>query len=55
VYAPNRLFTVLAALIAGPKILLLLPVWLIGVALYKFMPVLTHRRAAQIFVASVFT
>lgn len=53
VYAPNRLFAVLAALIAGPKILLLFPVWLIGAALYKFMPVLTHRRAAQVFIASI--
>ena len=53
VYTKNRILTLLAVLIAGPKILLLLPVWLLGVGLYKWTPVLGRRQAAPIFIASV--
>jgi peptidoglycan/LPS O-acetylase OafA/YrhL len=52
-YIPNRLFTGLAALIAGPKILLLFPVWLLGVALYKWAPALEKRSARKIFTATI--
>lgn len=51
-YVPNRLFTGLAAFIAGPKILLLFPVWLLGVALYKWSPILEKGRATKIFVVT---
>jgi peptidoglycan/LPS O-acetylase OafA/YrhL len=40
-FAPRKwrtVLTVLAALLAGPKILLLFPIWLFGVALYRRMP-----------------
>lgn len=49
VYFPNRCLTIGAALIAGPKILLLFPVWLTGVFIYKKMPKIETRRAAQLF------
>ena len=54
-FASSRLFAILAALIAGPKILLLLPIWLVGVALYKWMPTLKPSRAAWLFVSTVVT
>ena len=53
VYTKNRVLTLLAVTIAGPKILLLLPVWLLGVALYKWTPMLGRRQAAHIFIASI--
>lgn len=34
---------IVAAFLAGPKILLLLPVWLMGVILYRHMPTLTKK------------
>lgn len=52
VYLPNRIYSIIAALIAGPKIFLLFPVWLLGVFLYKWMPVLDSQRAMRIFIAS---
>ena len=52
VYAPNRVYAAVAAVIAGPHILLLMPVWLLGVALYKWMPAIDHRRARTIFIGS---
>lgn len=53
VYAPSRLFAAVAALLAGPHILLLFPVWLLGVALYKWLPSIDQRQARLIFTASV--
>lgn len=41
--------TVLAVVIAGPKALLLFPVWLLGVALHKWMPTLSQRHAKILF------
>lgn len=52
VYAPSRLYAAIAAAVAGPHILLLMPVWLLGVALYKWMPVIDHARAKNIFIGS---
>jgi peptidoglycan/LPS O-acetylase OafA/YrhL len=52
VYCKNRLITAAAAFLAGPTILLLLPVWLLGVSLYKWMPTIDQRNAARIFIAS---
>lgn len=52
-YKRNYAVTLLAMLIAGPKILLLLPVWLLGVALYKWAPVLGRYKAICIFNASI--
>lgn len=54
IYAPNRLIAVAAAVLAGPHILLLLPVWLLGVALYRWMPILDPRYARMIFISSAF-
>jgi len=42
-----------ALLLAGPKILLLMPVWLMGVALYRFMPTLGRKTALLLFVTTV--
>lgn len=55
-YAPRRWRLWLvggAALLAGPKILLLLPVWLYGVWLYHHMPRLSKLLAWTVFVLSV--
>lgn len=43
----------LALLLAGPKILMLMPVWLMGVALYRRMPTFSRGLALCIFVATV--
>lgn len=56
IYTPRRyrlIATAVAVVIAGPKILLLFPVWLLGVYLYKNMPVLDRRVAACLFVVTV--
>jgi peptidoglycan/LPS O-acetylase OafA/YrhL len=42
-----------AALVAGPKILLLLPVWLLGVVLHRKMVPLKPRYALSLFVVSL--
>lgn len=42
-----------AMLLAGPKILLLMPVWLMGVALYRHMPTLGRVPALLLFVVTV--
>lgn len=47
------LATVLALVIAGPKIITLLPVWLLGVALFHYMPKFSHRTAIIVFAATV--
>lgn len=52
-YRPNRWLLLGAALIAGPKILLLLPVWLLGVLLYKKAPPLSRGLALPLFVLSL--
>lgn len=43
------LWLMLAALLAGPKILMLMPVWLMGVALYHRMPRLGRGSALLLF------
>lgn len=48
-YHPSRLLLLCAAVIAGPKILLLMPVWLLGVYLHRKMTVLDRRTALWIF------
>lgn len=45
--------TIAAALLAGPKILLLFPVWLMGVWLYKKMPRMSPSAAWLVFGATV--
>lgn len=55
-YVPGRYrFPVLALamLIAGPIILLLLPVWLMGVWLYNAMPQMNRRAATCLFAATL--
>jgi peptidoglycan/LPS O-acetylase OafA/YrhL len=52
-YHPSRLLLLCAAVIAGPKILLLLPVWLLGVWLQRRMTVLERRTALWIFVVTL--
>lgn len=55
-YSPQRYRNWLVAaamLIAGPKILLLFPIWLMGVRLYRRMPALSQRRAWTWYVASL--
>lgn len=55
-YTPRRhriAATAVAMLIAGPKIVLLLPVWLMGVWLYRAMPSMNRRVAACLFVATL--
>jgi peptidoglycan/LPS O-acetylase OafA/YrhL len=42
-----------ALLLAGPKILLLMPIWLMGVALYRHMPTLGRAPAVLVFIATV--
>lgn len=42
----------LALLLAGPKILMLMPVWLMGVALYHRMPALNRTTALLVFIAT---
>jgi peptidoglycan/LPS O-acetylase OafA/YrhL len=55
-YAPRRYrkAAVLGALLlAGPKILLLFPVWLMGVWLYRKMPAMGGRTALAIYIMSL--
>jgi peptidoglycan/LPS O-acetylase OafA/YrhL len=51
-YRPNPLLLAVAAAMAGPKILLLLPVWLLGVWLHRRMVALPPGRALWLFLAS---
>ncbi|MCS0629733.1 acyltransferase [Telluria mixta] len=51
-YRPSPLLLVCTAAIAGPKILLLLPVWLLGVLLHRRMTALPPHRALWLFLAS---
>lgn len=46
------LWLALAAALAGPKILLLMPIWLMGVALYHRMPTLGRGTALLLFVVT---
>ena len=49
-----RVFIVLGlGLMAGPKILLLLPVWLVGVVAYLWRPSINRQTAAVLFVGSL--
>jgi peptidoglycan/LPS O-acetylase OafA/YrhL len=48
-YHPSRLLLLCAALLAGPKILLLLPIWLLGVWLQRRMTVLERGTAWRLF------
>jgi peptidoglycan/LPS O-acetylase OafA/YrhL len=52
-YFPNRWITIAAVIIAGPKIMLLFPVWLTGVFIYKKMPKLEASCALQLFFATM--
>jgi peptidoglycan/LPS O-acetylase OafA/YrhL len=52
-YYPRPILLVGAALIAGPKILLLMPVWLLGVLLHRKMAPLAPGRAWGLFLASL--
>jgi len=48
-YHPSRILLLCAVLVAGPKILLLLPVWLLGVWLQSRMTPLGRSRALWLF------
>jgi peptidoglycan/LPS O-acetylase OafA/YrhL len=50
VYIPSRVPAFVAAIIAGAKIILLFPVWLTGVFIYKKMPLLRKQCASRIFI-----
>ena len=52
-YHPSRLLLLVAVVVAGPKILLLMPVWLLGVYLHRRMTVLDRRTALWIFLATI--
>jgi len=55
-FAPGRwrwVSTVLAAIVAGPKILLLFPVWLYGVWLYRRMPAFRLTTAWIVFMITL--
>lgn len=56
IYAPRRfryLLVVIAALLAGPRILLLFPIWLLGVAAYRLQGrIQSTRLAGAVFCAS---
>lgn len=55
-YAAPRgrlMWTGLGAIVAGPKILLLLPIWLMGVAIYRARIRLSTRWAAALFAISI--
>ena len=43
----------LAALIAGPKILMLMPIWYLGVAIYRIKFLFSERVALLLFVATI--
>jgi peptidoglycan/LPS O-acetylase OafA/YrhL len=49
----RKLFTALAMLCAGPKILLLLPVWLMGAWLYRAMPTMSRRVGWIVFLSTL--
>lgn len=52
IYAPRRhrlLATLIAAALAGPKIVLLMPIWLMGVWLYRRLPVFGNWQALVLF------
>lgn len=50
---PARYFaTIAVAIVAGPKILLLMPIWLLGVLLYWRRPSLTENQAAAVLIAT---
>jgi peptidoglycan/LPS O-acetylase OafA/YrhL len=51
-YGRSRWLLAGALLLAGPKILLLMPVWLLGVLLYRRMPTLDRNRAMLLFLVS---
>jgi hypothetical protein len=44
-YRRSRVLLLACAVLAGPRVLLLLPVWLLGVWLQRRMPVLDRRTA----------
>ena len=46
------LATVITMLLAGPKILLLMPVWLLGVAIYRWAPKMPQSYALALFMLS---
>lgn len=52
-YHPSRLLLAGAALVAGPKVLLLMPVWLLGVFLHRRMVSLERGLALVIFLLSL--
>jgi len=52
-YHPSRLLLVCAVLLAGPKILLLMPVWLLGVWLQRRMTVLGRGTAWRLFLLTL--
>lgn len=49
----RNVLTILAILIAGPKILLLFPIWLYGVWLYHRMPVMKVKTAMLVFLVTL--
>jgi peptidoglycan/LPS O-acetylase OafA/YrhL len=52
-YRRSRVLLLAAAALAGPRILLLLPVWLLGVWVQRRMPVLDRRTASWLFAATL--
>lgn len=55
-YAPRQirvLLTLLLCVMAGPKILLLMPVWLLGIAIYRWRPAMGQPAALVLFAASL--
>ncbi len=55
-FAPGRWrygLLVLFALMAGPQILLLMPIWLMGVAIQRWRPRLTQAQARNLFLLSL--
>jgi peptidoglycan/LPS O-acetylase OafA/YrhL len=52
-YHRSRILLICAALVAGPKILLLMPVWLLGVLLHRLMTPLGRSQAMGIFLLSL--
>lgn len=49
----RKVLTALAMLCAGPKILLLLPVWMMGAFLYRSMPAMSRRTAWVVFLGTL--
>ena len=55
VFSPKRfrlIAVVIVSIIAGPKALLMFPVWLTGVALHKWMPEFNRKHALMIFITT---